>query len=293
MLPAELFAPVVVCAVTFALCWGLSLAFREYSWVDRIWSVVPQVYVGLLAHAAGWSDPRLVLMTVLTTAWGARLTFNYARKGGYQRGGEDYRWQILRARMSPWQWQAFNFGFIALYQNVLLFLIALPAWTAYRHQTPLGPLDVVAAVFFVVLLIGEFVADQQQWTFQQAKRARSGAGAGTGAVESKGFVDSGLWGWSRHPNFFCEVGQWWMVYLFAVAASGEVLLPTVVGPVLLVLLFHGSTVFTESITAGRYPAYAAYQQRVARVLPWPPRSPAASSTVAADATDVDVNRISR
>ena len=291
MLPPELLAPVVVCAVTFALCWGLSLVFREYSWVDRIWSVVPPVYVGLLAHAAGWSDPRLVLMTVLTTAWGARLTFNYARKGGYQRGGEDYRWQILRARMTPWQWQAFNFGFIALYQNVLLFLIALPAWTAYRHQTPLGLLDVVAAVVFVVLLIGEFVADQQQWTFQQAKRARARAGAG--AVESKGFVDSGLWGWSRHPNFFCEVGQWWMVYLFAVAASGEVLLPTVVGPVLLVLLFHGSTVFTESITAGRYPAYAAYQQRVARVLPWPPRSPAASRTVAADAADVDVNRVSR
>jgi steroid 5-alpha reductase family enzyme len=291
MLPPELLAPVVVCAVTLALCWGLSLVFREYSWVDRIWSVVPPVYVGLLAHAAGWSDPRLVLMTVLTTAWGARLTFNYARKGGYQRGGEDYRWQILRARMTPWQWQAFNFGFIALYQNVLLFLIALPAWTAYRHQTPLGLLDVVAAVVFVVLLIGEFVADQQQWTFQQAKRARARAGAG--AVESKGFVDTGLWGWSRHPNFFCEVGQWWMVYLFAVAASGEVLLPTVVGPVLLVLLFHGSTVFTESITAGRYPAYAAYQQRVARVLPWPPRSPAASRTVAADAADVDVNRVSR
>jgi steroid 5-alpha reductase family enzyme len=289
MLPPELLAPVVVCAVTLALCWGLSLVFREYSWVDRIWSVVPPVYVGLLAHAAGWSDPRLVLMTVLTTAWGARLTFNYARKGGYQRGGEDYRWQILRARMTPWQWQAFNFGFIALYQNVLLFLIALPAWTAYRHPTALGPLDIVAAVVFVVLLIGEFVADQQQWTFQQAKRARARAGA----VESKGFVDSGLWGWSRHPNFFCEVGQWWMVYLFAVAASGEVLLPTVVGPVLLVLLFHGSTVFTESITAGRYPAYAAYQQRVARVLPWPPRSPAASRTVAADAADVDVNRVSR
>ena len=284
MLPPELLAPVVVCAVTFALCWGLSLVFREYSWVDRIWSVVPPVYVGLLAQAAGWSDPRLVLMTVLTTAWGARLTFNYARKGGYQRGGEDYRWQILRARMTPWQWQAFNFGFIALYQNVLLFLIALPAWTAYRHQTPLGLLDVVAAVVFVVLLIGEFVADQQQWTFQQAKRAR----ATTGAVESKGFVDSGLWGWSRHPNFFCEVGQWWMVYLFAVAASGEVLLPTVVGPVLLVLLFHGSTVFTESITAGRYPAYVAYQRRVARVIPWPPPSPAASRAVGAG---VDVDRV--
>lgn len=263
MLPAELFAPVVMCAVVFALCWGLSLVFREYSWVDRIWSVVPPIYVGLFAHAAGWSDPRLVIMTILTTLWGVRLTFNYARKGGYQKGGEDYRWQILRSYMKPWQWQAFNFGFIALYQNVLLLLIALPAWSAYRHQTPLGPLDVVAAVGFVVLLVGEYVADAQQWRFQQEKKAR----AAVGAVEPLGFVDTGLWSWSRHPNFFCEVGQWWMVYLFAVAASGEVLLPTLLGPVLLALLFHGSTVFTEWITARRYPAYADYQRRVGRVLP--------------------------
>ena len=55
-------------------------------------------------------------MAVLVTAWGARLTFNFARKGGYT-GMEDYRWAVLRGRMKPWQFQLFNLFFIVLYQN--------------------------------------------------------------------------------------------------------------------------------------------------------------------------------
>lgn len=261
----EALVPVVTAASLVALtCWLLSLVFTEYSWVDRTWSIVPPVYVGLLAHAADFQDARLNLMTGLTTLWGVRLTFNYARKGGYARGGEDYRWAILKARMRPWQWQLFNLCFISFYQHLLLFLIALPAYTALLHPSPLGLVDGVAAALFLLLLVGEFVADQQQWTFHLAKAARRRAGE----AEPKGFLDEGLFAYSRHPNFFCEQGQWWTVYLFAVAASDAWLHWTLVGPVLLTLLFHGSADFTESITAAKYPAYADYQRRVSRMIPW-------------------------
>lgn len=266
MIPLELMLPTGLCAVVAVACWFLSVVFREYSWVDRAWSIVPPVYVATFASAAGWSDARLNLMTALTALWGARLTFNYARKGGYAPGGEDYRWGVLRARMRPWQWNLFNLFFIAGYQNALLLLITLPAWTAFTHRAPLGPLDFVAAALFVVLLVGELVADQQQWDFHQAKKARAAAGE----PEPKGFLDTGLWALSRHPNFFCELGQWWMVYLFAVAATGRALHATVAGPVLLTLLFHGSAAFTESISASKYPAYAEYQRRVSRIAPRAP-----------------------
>lgn len=266
-MPNELVLPIFVCVGVASTCWFLSLAFHEFSWVDRIWSIVPAVYVALFAWAAGGTDPRLNLMTVLVSLWGARLTFNYARKGGYAPGGEDYRWGILKARMTTFQWHLFNLFFIALSQNVLLFLIALPAWTSFQHRTPLGALDVVAAVGFLVLLLGETWADQQQWNFHVDKKRRRDAGQ----PEAPGFLDTGLWSWSRHPNFFCEISQWWMVYLFAVAASGTWLHPSVTGPVLLVLLFHGSARFTESISASKYPAYADYQRRVSRIIPLPPR----------------------
>ncbi len=266
-MPAELFLPAVSCAVVAFACWLLSVITREYSWVDRIWSIVPPVYVGLFAAQAEWKDARLDLMFALTTAWACRLTFNFWRKGGYAPGGEDYRWAVLRARMSPWLYQVFNVVFIAGYQNVLLLLIALPAWAALQHAgAPLGALDIAAAVGFVLLLVGELVADQQQWDFHQRKKALTARGE---RVE-KGFLDSGLWAWSRHPNFFCEQGQWWMLYLFGVAAGAPLLNVTIVGPVLLTLLFHGSTNFTEELSAKKYPDYVDYQRRTSRVIPWFP-----------------------
>ena len=267
LIPPELVLSATTAAGVAFTCWLLSVLTREYSWVDRIWSIVPAVYVAEFAAAADWADARLNVMTVLTVLWGARLTFNYARKGGYAPGGEDYRWAVLRARMSPAAYQAFNLLFIAGYQNLLLWLIALPAWMAWTHRgTPLGWLDAVAAIGFLGLLAGEFVADEQQWRFHQAKAARRAAGV----PEALGFLDTGMWAWSRHPNFFCEQGQWWVLYLFGVAAGAPWLNVTLVGAVLLTLLFHGSTNFTEAITAQKYPAYADYQRRTSRLLPWPP-----------------------
>jgi steroid 5-alpha reductase family enzyme len=245
--------------------WLLSVVTREYSWVDRIWSVIPLAYVWIFAGAAGFSDARLDVMAVLVTLWGARLTFNFARKGGYARGGEDYRWPVLRAKMTPWQFQVFNLLFITVYQNTILLLITLPAYTALKRRPQFGIADVVVLVLFAAFLIGETVADQQQWTFQQWKRAEIEAGR-----EPVRFVQTGLFRFSRHPNFFFEQAQWWAIAGFGVIACGSVPV-TVVGAVLLTLLFIGSTRFTESISVSRYPDYADYQRRTSAIIPWWPR----------------------
>ncbi|RDV44509.1 hypothetical protein DOE76_12175 [Leifsonia sp. ku-ls] len=262
--------PIIVClwilAAVCALTWVLSLITNEHSWVDRLWSIVPVVYVWVFAGFAGLSDVRLDLLAVLVTLWGARLTFNFARKGGYAPGGEDYRWQVLRGRMSPAAFQAFNLFFIVIYQNVLLLLIALPAWTAYQHRTPLTPLDVILAALFLAFLTGETIADQQQWRFHQRKNAEIAAGR----QPSPRFLQSGLFRYSRHPNFFFEQAQWWVVFLFGCVAAGSLLQWTVIGPLLLTGLFVGSTVFTESISRSRYPEYAEYQARTSPVVPWFP-----------------------
>jgi steroid 5-alpha reductase family enzyme len=250
--------------------WLLSVVTKEYSWTDRIWSLVPIAYAGIFAGAAGFADVRLDVMFGLVALWGARLTFNFARKGGYARGGEDYRWVVLRTRMKPWQFQAFNLVFITLYQNVILLLITLPGYTALQHRTPFGAWDFVVAVVFAAFLVGETVADQQQWTFQRFKRDELAAGR-----EPARFVQTGLFRYSRHPNFFFEQAQWWAVAAFGVVAAGSVEW-TVLGAVLLTLLFVGSTRFTESISVSRYPEYAGYQRRTSAVVPWWPRREATS-----------------
>lgn len=264
-------SPVIVClgilAAACAVTWVLSLLTKEYSWVDRIWSIIPVIYVWVYAIAAGLADARLDVMAALVTLWGARLTFNFARKGGYAPGGEDYRWALLRSRIHGWQWFVFNFLFIAIYQNVLIFLFTLPAWTAYQHQSSFTVLDVVAVIVFGAFLIGETVADQQQWDFHRWKAAEVAAGR---APHTR-FLRSGLFRFSRHPNFFFELGQWWVIFFFGAIAARSVLQWTVLGAVLLTVLFIGSTMFTESISRSRYPEYADYQATTSAVVPWLPR----------------------
>ena len=256
----------IACASLAAVCWILSIVNRNYSQVDRLWSIVPTFYVGGFAWAAGFSDLRLDLMTALVAAWGARLTYNFWRKGGYRPGGEDYRWPILRERMGPIAFQLFNATFIAPYQNFLLMLITLPAWAALRHRAPLGWLDGALAVTFTALLVIETIADQQQWVFQADKQARRARGEPI----AHEFVTTGLWRYSRHPNFFCEISLWWCVYGFSVAAGADVINATIVGPVLLTLLFQGSTAMTEGVTKQKYPSYADYQRCTSRLIPLPP-----------------------
>lgn len=244
-----------------------SLLTHEHSWMDRLFSIVPVAYAWVFAGFAGLSDPRLTVMAVLVTLWGARLTFNFARKGGYN-GREDYRWSVLRARMSAGQFQLFNLFFMVLFQNTVLVLITLPSLTASEHrETPFGLLDWLLVIAFPLLLAGETVADQQQWNFQAWKKAELGAGR----TPNPRFLQTGLFRFSRHPNFFFEQAQWWCLFIFGAVAAGSLLQWTVLGAVLLTLLFVGSTIFTENITRSRYPEYADYQRVTSPIVPWPPR----------------------
>ncbi len=252
-----------------ALCWLLSILTREYSWVDRLWSITPVIYSVHFAAYVGFSDTRLNLMAALVTVWGVRLTYNYARKGGYAPGGEDYRWEEIQRRIGPKWFQVLNATFLAPFQNVLLLLIAAPSYAAYQHVgTPLNALDYAAALAFALFFLGETVADEQQWRFQTAKHAAKARGE----TPDADFLTTGLFRYSRHPNFFCEQAIWWTYYAFSIAAGAGWFNWTILGAVVLTLLFQASTALTEQISLGKYPEYAGYQRTTNRLVPWVPKS---------------------
>jgi steroid 5-alpha reductase family enzyme len=256
------------CGVLAFGCWIVSLFTGNYSQVDRLWSIAPPLYAVHFAAHAGFSDARLNLMAFLVVAWGGRLTFNFARKGGYRRGGEDYRWPEVRREIGPVAFQLLNATFIAPLQNLLLLGLVAPCYVAYRmNGTPLGSLDWLAAAAFILFVVGEGVADEQQWRFQCWKQARKSSGRPV----YEEFLTTGLFRYSRHPNFFCEQAIWWSFYLFAVAASGSWIGWTIAGPLVLTALFQGSTSLTERLTLRKYPSYAQYRQRTSRLVPLPPR----------------------
>ncbi len=247
--------------------WIASLITRDTSQVDRLWSIVPVIYMWVFVFSAKESKSRLLLLALLVTAWGARLTFNFARKGGYS-GVEDYRWAILRERMSRAQFQLFNFFFIVIYQNFILVMITVPALMVYDNQgVKMSGVDYLLGLLFLFLLIGEFIADQQQWNFHQEKKTI----ALSGQTPKVRFLQTGLFKISRHPNYFFELAQWWVVYIFGAHAASKVLAWPILGPILLSLLFVGSTRFTEQISLGKYPEYAEYQRRTSAVVPWFPK----------------------
>ncbi len=255
-----------LCLVLAALVWLMTAITRECSWVDRLWSISPPVYCLLVAAAADFDSARLNLMAALVTLWGVRLTFNFARKGGYWKGGEDYRWPVVRERLGPIQFQLLNIVFISFGQMLLIWLFTAPIHQAWVWlDAPLTWLDALAAALFLVLLLGETVADEQMWAFQQDKKRKVAAGE---SVEQP-FLRSGLYACSRHPNYFCEIGMWWVFYLFAVAASGQWLHWSGLGFILLTALMISSTRLGETISLGKYPAYGEYQASTPRLVPLP------------------------
>lgn len=161
---------------------------------------------------------------------------------------------------------------IAGYQNLLLWLIAVPAYVVYQGPsslTDLGLLDAVLAhvVFFLIVL--ETAADQQHYDFQEYKYSLTPKERQESSQKSvrEGFFQVKLWKYCRHPNYFAEQSIWVGVYLFSVVSTGFLINWSVIGVILLVLLFQGSMLFSEAITLSKYPQYAEYQATVPMLIP--------------------------
>ncbi len=260
--------------ITALASFVISEASKNYSQVDKLWSIIPLVYIWIMAYMADW-QPRALLMAAVATIWGIRLTYNFHRRGGYSlkfwEGEEDYRWEILRKNpllQNKVVWTLFNFFFISFYQHGLLMLITLPMITVIGPDTsPLGIADALMALLFVGLVIYETVADQQQWVYQNEKYRLKNAGLPLNEKYARGFLTEGLWKLSRHPNYFAEQSIWVVFYLFGVIATGNWFNWTICGAVLLIMLFQGSANFSEGITAEKYPKYKEYQKAVPKFLP--------------------------
>jgi len=261
---------IVLGVITY--CFIVGELSKNNSQVDKLWSIVPIYYVWHMAFMAGLPD-RMLLMAILVSIWGIRLTFNFARRGAYTwkfwAGEEDYRWEILRKRQgfsNRWVWATFNLLFICGYQNTLIFLFTVPILTATTN-TPLVLWDFILAGIFVLCVVFEFISDQQQWDFQKEKYHRIAMGLPLGEY-SHGFVKKGLWGIVRHPNYAMEQAIWIVFYGFSVLATGEWVNWSMAGAALLVILFKGSSDFSESISAEKYPDYKKYQETVPRFIPF-------------------------
>lgn len=260
---------ILIISIIVSFLYGLFT--RNYSTVDRLWSILPPVYV-LVWMSEYMHNTRFVIAGILVIAWGVRLSLNFARRGGYTfkwgKGftGEDYRWEIMREKIpGRFMFELFNLFFISIFQLVLVFIITLPLYFVAQNNAPLNRIDIVLFVLHFLFLLGETISDNQQYRFQSDKRR---AEFQNSTRHQLGYNTFGLWKFSRHPNYFFEIGQWVIVACYALN-TGVPLSRSVPGALLLILLFIGSTNLTESITAAKYPSYAQWRKASAAWLPLP------------------------
>ncbi|MCQ2583703.1 MAG: DUF1295 domain-containing protein [Treponema sp.] len=265
----------IICACSIVYCFIVGEITNNNSQMDKLWSILPEIYAWVVA-VKGNMNPRLVVMAVLATIWGARLTYNFAKKGAYSikfwAGEEDYRWIILRENkmFKPhWKWALFNFFFISIFQNVLILLTTLPAVAAMTSSAGLNYIDVIAIVYMGGAILLETIADKQQWDFQSTKYKLLGEGKNLEELPepyNKGFNTTGLWKYSRHPNYLGEQSTWVGFFIFSVAAGAGIFNWSAAGVILLIILFIGSSIFAENISSSKYPEYKDYKKKVSRYL---------------------------
>ncbi len=266
----------IVAGCSALLCFTVAEITGNNSQVDKIWSLIPIAYCWIIA-AKGGMHPRLVVMAVLVTLWGIRLTYNFAKKGAYKlrfwEGEEDYRWEKVRALpflQNKAVWMAFDLFFISGYQNALILMFTFPALVCMGSTEPFGWVDAIAAVLMFGFILYETIADKQQWDFQSKKWAMIKSGKTLEELPSpynKGFNTHGLWNVSRHPNYMAEQAIWVSFYIFSIGAGVGIINWSMIGALLLIVLFTASTNLVEGISGDKYPEYAEYCKKVNKFFP--------------------------
>ena len=271
---------IIVSGSSMAYCFIVGEITGNNSQMDKLWSILPIVYAWIIV-AKSEMNLRLIVMAILITLWGVRLTSNFAKKGAYSikfwSGEEDYRWIILREDPklnNRFKWALFDLFFISIYQNALVLAISLPLLASMESVVPFNIYDALIAVVLLSFIILETVADQQQMKFQTKKYEllkQNKELAELPEPYNKGFNTNGLWSRSRHPNYFSEQSIWVVLYFITISAGVTNYLIfnwTLVGSMFLILLLMGSSNFSEGISVQKYPEYQNYIDTVTKYVPF-------------------------
>jgi steroid 5-alpha reductase family enzyme len=239
------------------LLWAVSLAARDTSIIDIFWGAGFALIAWVTFALADGSSARRLLLAVLTSVWGLRLTVHLARRNLGK--GEDPRYQAMRRRHGT-SWPRRSLWAVFWSQALLMWIVSLPVQAGQTYATPahLIWLDVLGAAVWLLGFAFETIGDLQLTRFK-ADPANAGR-----------VMDRGLWSWTRHPNYFGDFSVWWGLYLIALATLSAWW--TIIGPIVMsVLLIRVSgAALLERRMARTRPGYADYVRRTSGFFPRPP-----------------------
>lgn len=249
-------ADVAATVVIFAF----SYVYKNSSFYDPYWSVIPPLLAvwWYCVNPEGFEPTRAMLVMILVWLWAIRLTGNWATHwDGLSH--EDWRYPIVRQRAGKFATIA-DFAGIHLYPTFQVFAGCLPIYFVMAHgKAPLNWLDAVAAIVTFGAIAIETIADLQLHAFIKTKKPGD-------------FIKTGLWAWSRHPNYFGEVSFWWGLLLFGLAASPENWAWIIPGAISMSCMFAFASIpFMDERSKERRPAYGEYMKKTSALVLMPPK----------------------
>ncbi len=238
--------------------WVASLVKRDVSIIDIFWGPGFALVAWVYFAQGDQATIRQVLLPALVTLWGLRLGLYILWRG---RGkGEDYRYAEMRQKWGR-RFPILSLVIVFWLQASLLWLIALPLLEAQRRPQPghLGWLDIAGIALFGAGFFFEAVGDLQMARFKDDP-------ANKGKV-----LDSGLWRYTRHPNYFGDATLWWGFWLLSLGAGAP--LWTLISPLLMTILLlkvSGVALLEKGLERTK-PAYRDYVIQTSAFVPWPPK----------------------
>ena len=245
--------------------WAYSVKIRDVSFIDAFWA-----FGMVLLAWATWAQSsapgaRSHLLLGLTSLWGLRLTFHLWTR--WRAHGEDPRYaKIMGSVMEKkgWSWSKTSLLSVFLTQAPLLFITALPAqlgiWASEGGRSVLGPLAYFGTIIAIIGILFETIGDTQLNTFR-ANPANKGK-----------VLNTGLWRYTRHPNYFGDACTWWGIWLIACEA-GLAGWMSIIGPIFLTFTltrWSGKPLLERGMKKTR-PDYADYVARTSGFFPLPPK----------------------
>jgi steroid 5-alpha reductase family enzyme len=244
----------ILCMMT--LLWLISLALKNSSIVDIFWGPGFVLVAWLNYLLSPFISPAKMLMTILVSIWGLRLALHI----GIRNWGkpEDFRYVMWREQNGA-RWWWFSFIKVFLLQGIIMWIVSTPIISIIVTDgiPPLSPLAILGAVVWLYGFFFEAVGDWQLARFM-ANPANKGK-----------LMTSGVWKYTRHPNYFGDAAQWWGFYLIALSAGGWW---SIFSPLLMTfLLLRVSGVALLEKTMRRKPGYEEYANKTSTFIPWVPK----------------------
>lgn len=262
MLEALLINAAVDLAMMVLLCW-VAVRIGDVSFIDAVWGAGMAVLAFASFVQVTEPGPRAGLLLAMTVIWGLRLGIHLFLR--WRSHGEDPRYaKMLGKARDQGRYGSAAFKVVFGPQAVLLFVTSLPAQVGILASGQPAPISPLAWAGFALWLTGmgfETIGDAQLKAFRADP-----------AMKGK-VLDTGLWRFTRHPNYFGDACVWWGIWLVAATGGIWVALGSVIGPLFLTFTltkWSGKPLLEKGLAKSR-PGYADYVKRTSGFIPWPPK----------------------